>query len=577
MKRNANQTILTGLLLCFCFSTSVIAQTETWDYRYGSVTVMGGEKIYSSPNPKNNPADAHLTKEMLYKITYGDVVKMNDINYRGGIKATFNTDGGASVRVYLYDPNQPDGKGPIIFGCSRNIYGGLLPVVEAPDEIDLRVNSISQEGPAALRPPDKPGNWMSDNIKALFASWARTYAKNSDGSPYNPSNGPINGLKNAFCYVVIELKITNATIHNIRIPGLGTFAPFDIVFRPQKKITDVQTVFNNPASYPNWLFVMAHRGYFRDVPENSQQAMRLAAAVQMPAVEIDVRLTKDSVWVMSHDDKLGQTRRTTMPQRLMNHPAKNENGEIPISELTICELRPDLCPEGAGHFGWTQPDQYEPVWLSQPEGQEKIPIATMEEVFLMAKNKVLVDVDKVDGGPTKAQSRFDLVYKLLKKTGMDSMVITKGIGFNWPDPIKLKDSFPDIDWRKLWYTPIYFADKLTPDLATNKAWIDAWTNPLPGWQCPGIELVYMQKDDKAYQLIDYIKNTKQKHVIEFPMWPEYCEHMFVDPRTDHRSSINWLLDKNTIKRPTCIISDRFDVVIDLLKESGLQNAGSLNW
>ncbi len=572
MKKNVNQTILTGLLLCCC-STSVIAQTETWDYRYGALVVAGGEKIYSSPNPKR-PEDAHLSKAMLYKITYGDVMKINDINYRGGIKATFGNDGGVSVRVHLYDANQQDGKGPIIFGCSRGIYGDdLNNGYDSPDAINMRRNDISDEMPSSLNPPAKPGFARSDNIKALFATWAKNYSQNSEGTPVYK---PLNNLKNAFCYVVVELKITNATLEYIRIPGLRTFAPFDLVFRPDKKITDVQTVFNNPISYPNWLFIMGHRGYFRDVPENSQEAMRLVIASQIPAIEIDVHLTKDSVWMMSHDDNLGQTRRNTLPERLKSNPIYLEKGFIPISELTLCEIRPDLCPDGAGHFNWTQQDQYEPVWVSQPEGPLKVPMATMGELLLLAKNKVLVDVDKVDKSPniTDKLTRFDLIYRLMKKTGLDGFMITKGT--NYSSPTVLKEKFPTVDWTKLSYTPTYFWDKMTTDLARNKAIIDAWSDPTSGVDCPGFELIYMQKDDYAYQIIDYIKG-KGKHVIQFPMWPEYCEHQFIDPRTDHRNSWNWLLDNNTIKRPTCIITDRLEVLVELLKANGFQDAGSLGW
>lgn len=230
-----------------------MAQTEKWDYRFGSVKVTGGEKIYSSPNPKMFPEDAHLTKDQLYKITFADIVKLNDINYRGGIKATQLSGGGVQVKVHLYDPTQSDGKGPIIFGCSSGIYEDAnASGYNAPDNINMSINDISQVGPVALRPPDKPGNWRSD-MKALFISWAKQYSQNDETSH---SYKPFNNLKNAFCNVVVEFKITNATLNFIRIPGLRTFAPFDLVFRPNKKVTDVGEVFKNPTTYPNWLFVM---------------------------------------------------------------------------------------------------------------------------------------------------------------------------------------------------------------------------------------------------------------------------------------------------------------------------------
>jgi hypothetical protein len=76
------------------------------------------------------------------------------------------------------------------------------------------------------------------------------------------------------------------------------------------------------------------------------------------------------------------------------------------------------------------------------------------------------------------------------------------------------------------------------------------------------------KDDGLYQLISYIK-TKNKQVIQFPMWPEYCDHIITDARIDYRNSWNWLLDTPE-RRPTLIISDRLEVLLQLLSANGLQ-------
>ncbi len=51
--------------------------------------------------------------------------------------------------------------------------------------------------------------------------------------------------------------------------------------------------------------LVAHRGYSSQAPENSLPAIRKAAEFGFDIVEIDVRQTKDGVWVLMHDEDIG--------------------------------------------------------------------------------------------------------------------------------------------------------------------------------------------------------------------------------------------------------------------------------
>jgi len=53
--------------------------------------------------------------------------------------------------------------------------------------------------------------------------------------------------------------------------------------------------------------LIAHRGAGRLAPENTLAAMRVAAAMGMAAVEYDVKLSRDGVPVLLHDDTLQRT------------------------------------------------------------------------------------------------------------------------------------------------------------------------------------------------------------------------------------------------------------------------------
>ena len=55
------------------------------------------------------------------------------------------------------------------------------------------------------------------------------------------------------------------------------------------------------------VMVIAHRGDWRNALENSVQAIQRAADMGVDIVEIDVRLTKDSIPVLMHDSTIDRT------------------------------------------------------------------------------------------------------------------------------------------------------------------------------------------------------------------------------------------------------------------------------
>src|SRR3954454_19895588 len=70
--------------------------------------------------------------------------------------------------------------------------------------------------------------------------------------------------------------------------------------------------------------IVAHRGESADAPENTMAAFRLAWERQVPAIELDVHLTKDGALICSHDPNTKRT--TSVPKE--------------IKESKLEELRP---------------------------------------------------------------------------------------------------------------------------------------------------------------------------------------------------------------------------------------------
>lgn len=144
------------------------------------------------------------------------------------------------------------------------------------------------------------------------------------------------------------------------------------------------TVANILQSNPNTVLVIAHRGDWRNAPENSLQAIQNCIEMGVDMVEIDVRLTKDSIPVLMHDSTIDRT--TT--------------GKGKVADWTLEGLKTLYLKNGANHAT-----------------NHRIP--TLEEALLVAKREILLNLDK-------CYDQFDLIYPILKKTKTTSQILMKG-------------------------------------------------------------------------------------------------------------------------------------------------------
>lgn len=139
---------------------------------------------------------------------------------------------------------------------------------------------------------------------------------------------------------------------------------------------------HNPKS--NNVLVVAHRGDWRQAPENSIPAIRSSIKAGVDIVEIDLQMTKDSVLIVMHDATLNRT--TT--------------GKGAVNEWTMDSIRTLKLKNGCGI-------------------RTKHTVPTLEEALLAAKGEVLINLDKAD-------RYFDKVYEILQKTGTAKQIIMKG-------------------------------------------------------------------------------------------------------------------------------------------------------
>ncbi len=177
----------------------------------------------------------------------------------------------------------------------------------------------------------------------------------------------------------VELPEGITAIIQGRAYGGGSY---DLVLRDTTRATKIVAELNNPMS--DYVLVAAHRGDWRNHPENSLSAVESAIQMGVDIVEIDLKRTKDSVLVVCHDPTIDRT----------------TNGRGYISDLTYDELMQYNLKTGHD--------------IDVPG--EKMP--TLRQVLELCKDRVLVNVDQ-------GYAYYPQVLKLARELGVEEQIVIK--------------------------------------------------------------------------------------------------------------------------------------------------------
>ncbi|MDJ1470299.1 glycerophosphodiester phosphodiesterase family protein [Xanthocytophaga flava] len=150
----------------------------------------------------------------------------------------------------------------------------------------------------------------------------------------------------------------------------------------QREVDSIIKEFKNPTG--KQVLVAAHRGDWRNAPENSLAAIRLAIEMGVDIVEIDVQRTKDGHLVLMHDQTIDRT----------------TDGKGHVMDMTLDSLRKLHLRNGLGRVTYHQ-------------------IPTLEEALQVAKGKVMLNLDK-------CYEFINDAYPILERTGTIDHVIFKG-------------------------------------------------------------------------------------------------------------------------------------------------------
>lgn len=189
-----------------------------------------------------------------------------------------------------------------------------------------------------------------------------------------------NSMKNKFQIALLFAFLINITT---------TFAQ-----NPDKKLAEIFSKGNKE------ILVAAHRGDWRNAPENSLKALLNSIEKGFDIMELDVKMTKDSQMVVMHDNTIDRT----------------TNGKGKVSDYTLEEIRKFRLKNGLGRV--------------TPH-----PIPTMAEMMLAAKGKIIINVDK--GNDHLAE-----VFKVLKETQtLRQAIVNVGDNLNYAE-LNTKEKIP---------------------------------------------------------------------------------------------------------------------------------------
>ena len=148
------------------------------------------------------------------------------------------------------------------------------------------------------------------------------------------------------------------------------------------KAEKVVAAMHDPSS--KYVVVVAHRGDWRNYPENSIPAIESAISMGVDIVELDLKLTKDSVLVLSHDDIANRT--TT--------------GKGLISTMTLDSLK-----------------GFNLRYVNGVKSKYKMP--TLKEALEVCKDRISVNIDQ-------GYQFYDLVLAITEELGVTDQILIKG-------------------------------------------------------------------------------------------------------------------------------------------------------
>jgi len=271
----------------------------------------------------------------------------------------------------------------------------------------------------------------------------------------------------------------------------------------------------NPANAQNKILITAHRGDWRNEPENSVRAFTFAAAMGVDIVELDLKKTKDGAIVIMHDETINRT----------------SDGEGRPADYTLAELKKFRLRNGMGRV-------------------TNNPIPTLKEVMLALKGTgVKVNLDK-------SYEYYKEAFAILKETGTLKQVIFKSdVPYD-----TLKQRYPQLI-DSIIYMPVVYLDK--PE--AKKMIVDYLKNMKPY----AFELIFTKDTSAILYNNRFITKTGAKIWIN-SLWASLNGGHDDDTAVEEgnkKDSWDWLINHGA----TILQTDRPRLMLEYLKSKHLHD------
>lgn len=264
---------------------------------------------------------------------------------------------------------------------------------------------------------------------------------------------------------------------------------------------------NNPNS--DYVMVISHRGDWRNWPENSIPAIESIIKMGVDMMELDVKMTKDSVLVLSHDKTI---------DRMFNGKGK-------VSDFTYDSLRTFKMKR------------------AHNVAVDTLRITTLREALLCCKDRILVNVDH-------AYDYYDEIVRLTEELGVTGQVLMKGKS----SVAKVAEDMARHE-HNLLYMPIIDINK-PQGKALFAEYMETGEVPL------AYEVCWQKLDDETMDCMKRIQETGSKVWVN-TLWPSLCggfgndddaAYASGDPASVYGKYLDWGVSMIQTDRPEFLVS-----------------------
>ncbi len=281
--------------------------------------------------------------------------------------------------------------------------------------------------------------------------------------------------------------------------------------KTEKSISIDDLIANLKDSRNDEVIVVAHRGDWRNAPENSLQAIENCIKMGVDMVEIDVRETKDGKLILMHDETIDRT--TT--------------GTGKVTDLTWEYLQTLYLRDGIGH-----------------KTPHRIP--TLKEALELCKGKILVNLDK-------SYPIFDKCFKVVEETDTKQQVVIKGaIPYE-----QVKEEFGT------YLDKVFFMPIVRLNHPNSKSIVNDYLNQL---QPVAFEFTVPQDTIKMIEYFDDIR-IQGSSVSVNSLWPRHNGGHDDEKAALHPSVYDWFIENHI----DIIQTDRPQLLLDYLRKKNLHN------